>query len=54
MINKTFTLLALAAAVIVLCADTVVPYSIVPVGYPAGDEQPKDKWDPARIHFGRW
>ena len=34
--------------------DTVIPYSIVPVGYPAGDEQPKDKWDPARIHYGRW
>ena len=34
--------------------ETVVPYSIVPVGYPAGDEQPKDKWDPARIHYGRW
>ena len=34
--------------------DTVIPYSIVPVGYPAGDEQPKDKWDPDRIHYGRW
>ena len=33
---------------------TVVPYSVVPVGYPAGDEQPKDKWDPSRIHYGRW
>lgn len=33
---------------------TVVPYSIVPIGYPAGDEQPKDKWDPARIHYGKW
>lgn len=33
---------------------TVVPYAIVPVGYPAGNEQPKDKWDPARIHYGRW
>ena len=34
--------------------DTVVPYSIVPVGYPTGDEQPKDKWDPAKVHYGRW
>ena len=33
---------------------TVIPYSIVPVGYPAGDEQPKDKWDPAKVHYGRW
>ena len=34
--------------------STVVPYSVVPIGYPAGDEQPKDKWDPARIHYGKW
>lgn len=33
---------------------TVVPYSVVPVGYPAGGEQPKDKWDVSRIHYGRW
>ena len=32
----------------------VVPYSVVPVGYPAGDEQPKDKWDPTRIHYEVW
>ena len=32
----------------------VVPYSIVPVGYPAGDNQPKDKWDESRLHFNRW
>lgn len=32
----------------------IVPYSIVPVGYPAGDEQPKDKWDEQRIHYNRW
>ena len=33
---------------------TVVPYSVVPIGYPACDEQPKDKWDPSRIHYGKW
>ena len=32
----------------------IVPYSIVPVGYPAGDNQPKDKWDASRIHYNRW
>ena len=32
----------------------IVPYCIVPVGYPAGDEQPKDKWDETRIHYNRW
>ena len=34
--------------------DAVIPYSIVPVGYPAGDERPKDKWDPDKVHYGRW
>lgn len=34
--------------------ETVVPYSVVPIGYPAGGEQPKDKWDPSRIHYERW
>ena len=34
--------------------DTVLPYAIVPVGYPAGDEQPKDKWNPDKVHYGRW
>ena len=33
---------------------TVVPYCVVPIGYPAGNEQPKDKWDPARIHYNVW
>lgn len=33
---------------------TVVPYAVVPIGYPAGDEQPKDKWDPTRIHYNQW
>ena len=32
----------------------VVPYSVVPVGYPATANEPKDKWDTTRIHYGRW
>lgn len=32
----------------------VVPYAVVPIGYPNGETQPKDKWDPSRIHIGRW
>jgi nitroreductase len=34
--------------------ETVVPYAIVPIGVPAGDNQPKDKWDTTRIHMDRW
>lgn len=32
----------------------VVPYCVVPVGYPTGDNEPKDKWDESRIHYNRW
>ena len=34
--------------------EDVSPYCVVPVGYPAGDEQPKDKWKPENIHYDRW
>ena len=34
--------------------DTVLPYCAVAVGWPANDEQPKDKWKPDRIHYERW
>ena len=33
---------------------TVVPYCVVPIGYPGGGEQPKDKWDSSRIHYNQW
>ena len=32
----------------------VEPFAVVPVGYPAGDDQPKDKWKPENIHYDRW
>ncbi|MCR5352085.1 MAG: nitroreductase family protein [Bacteroidales bacterium] len=34
--------------------DGISPYCVVPVGYPAGDEKPKDKWKPENIHYDRW
>ena len=34
--------------------DGVTPYSIVPVGHPAGNEAPKDKWNPANVHYEKW
>ena len=33
---------------------SVVPYAVVPVGYPSTENSPKDKWDPARVHYNRW
>ena len=34
--------------------DNVKPLCAVPIGYPAGDDQPKDKWKPKKIHYNRW
>ena len=34
--------------------DNVKPYCIVPVGHPAGDDEPKDKWKPENIHYDKW
>ena len=34
--------------------DNVSPYCIVPMGYPAGDDKPKDKWKPENIHYDKW
>ena len=34
--------------------ENVKPLCAVPIGYPAGDDQPKDKWKPEKIHRNRW
>lgn len=34
--------------------DEVVPYCVVPIGVPGGDDQPKDKYKEERIHFNVW
>lgn len=32
----------------------IVPMSIVMLGYPAGEQHPKDKYKPENIHFNKW
>ena len=34
--------------------EEVKPYCIVPIGYPAGEDKPKDKWKPENIHYEKW
>ena len=34
--------------------STVQPFCCIPVGHPAGNDQPKDKWKPENIHYGKW
>lgn len=31
--------------------DHIVPYWVVSFGYPLHEQKPKDKWDPAKIHY---
>ena len=34
--------------------EHIIPLNIIPIGYPAGEVTPKDKWDPTIIHTDRW
>lgn len=34
--------------------ENIVPLNVVPVGYPAEDPAPKDKWKPELIHYEKW
>lgn len=34
--------------------ENIVPLNVVPIGYPAEDPAPKDKWKPERIHYDTW
>jgi len=32
----------------------IVPLNVIPVGVPTGREKPKDKYNPAQIHWNKW
>lgn len=32
----------------------IIPVAVVPVGYPDGEHQPKDKWDAGKVHYNAW
>ena len=34
--------------------DHIIPASVLPIGYPVAEPQPKDKWQPAKLHFNEW
>lgn len=34
--------------------DSIVPLNVIPIGYPAENPQPKDKWKPSEIHYETW
>ena len=35
-------------------AENIRPYAVVPVGYPGGNDAPKDKWKPENVHYEHW
>ena len=34
--------------------EPIIPFSVVPIGYPAENPGPADRYDPKRIHLDRW
>ena len=34
--------------------ESILPLNVIPVGYPAVAESPKDKWNPKAVHWNRW
>lgn len=34
--------------------ENIVPLNVVPIGYPAEEPTPKDKWKPENVHYERW
>lgn len=43
-----------AASRILSLPEKIVPFSLIPVGYPAREHAPIDKWDPERVHLNRY
>ncbi|MGL4410528.1 MAG: nitroreductase family protein [Bacteroidales bacterium] len=33
--------------------DNLIPLNVIPVGYPSGENKPKDKWNPSVIHYNK-
>ena len=34
--------------------EHIIPLAVIPIGYPAGEVQPKDKWKPENVRYNRW
>ncbi|HHV58173.1 MAG TPA: nitroreductase family protein [Firmicutes bacterium] len=34
--------------------EKVLPFALVPLGYPAEHKPPADRFNPARVHYDRW
>lgn len=34
--------------------EQIIPLCVIAAGYPAETPEPKDKWKPENVHYGRW
>lgn len=34
--------------------DNLIPLCVIPIGVPAKEQEPRDKWNPDRIHYNKW
>ena len=34
--------------------ENIIPFSLIVVGRPEGEEPPKDKWDASKLHWQKW
>jgi nitroreductase len=34
--------------------ENIIPLNVIPIGYPAGADKPKDKYNPDKIHWNRY
>jgi nitroreductase len=44
----------LAVQKILNLPDNIIPLNVIPIGYPDGPANIKDKWVPANIHYNKW
>ena len=43
-----------AARRILAIPDGIIPFNIIPIGHPATPSHPRDKWQPARVHYNTY
>lgn len=34
--------------------DEVVPFALIPIGYPAETKPPAERFDPSKVHYDKW
>jgi nitroreductase len=34
--------------------EPYLPLCLIPIGYPRGEQKPKDKWDESKVHLNKW